>query len=183
MSKSRTNKDRKQNVLNYKSKHKKPMSKKQQELDPTVKPSPFWPGDAKIEMFGAEWDAIFNFINSVAPAYAACSSVMNRGVLDGVIKIRFERQDPTTGEVTPLSPEEEVPYQQQFQETIKQAKEIAAQAVAKANQPEQENEPDYPSQEGLPVLDALVDPNGNAVSSESLSKGELTQSGNPLRSV
>lgn len=187
MAKSRTNKDRKQNVNNYKSKHKKPMSKKQQELDPSVKTSPYWAGDANITLFGAEWDAIFNFINSVAPAYAACSSVMNRGVLEGTVKVRFERQDPTTGEVTPLSPEEEVPYQQQFQETIKQAKEIAAQAVKKVNETaDQENQPDYPSQEGLPVLDALVDPNGNAVSSEKLSRGggELTQAGfPPLRSV
>lgn len=172
MAKTKTNKDRKQNVINYKNKHKRKPMNQQQELDPNVTPQPTWPANAEIKMFGAEWDAIFNFINSVSSAYAACSSVMNRAVLDGTVKMKFARIDPASGQATELKPEEEAPYQEQMANTIKQAKEIANQAVKKAHegdgtildansQPIGGSELEYPSQEGLPVLDQIVDPSGN----------------------
>lgn len=182
MSKSKTNKDRRDNVLKYKQSHKQKLMSKQQEqlLDPNVRPSPQWKGDQLISMFGAEWDAIFNFINSVGPAYSACSSVMNRGVLEGVVTMKFERVNPETGETTELTEAEQKPYQDQFAETIKQAKEIAAKAVKQAagdvNEKAELTPDDYPSQEGLPVLDAIVDANGAPYQSED-------KPSNPLKAV
>lgn len=163
----RKNKNRQDNLNKFKSKHKKQMPK---ELNNDVRQYPVWDADQVLEVYGAEWDAIFNFVNSVQTAYMACSSVMNRAVLDGKVRLKFEKALPN-GEFAPMTPEEEKPYQEQFAETVRKAKEIAAEAVKRAKQPEP------PSQEGLPHIDALVDSSGTPISSENRGEAKIIQMG------
>lgn len=164
MPESRKNKGRK--VQQDQFKESKQTQKNSLLQDPNIRQFPLWNSDTKIEMFGREWEEIFNFINGVQGAYAACSSVMNRGVLDGTIKMRFEKLN-ANGQFVPMTPQEEKPYQEEFSQLIKQAKSIADQAIKQSKQ-----QPEPPSQEGLPNLNDIVDANGNPVKSDEEQEGK-----------
>lgn len=156
MAKSKTNSKRKDKVEAFKDSQTPQGKGNSQEpsilKNPNIRQFPVWAANDKIEVYGREWEEIFNFINGVQGAFAAAASVMNRNILDGKIKMRFEKLGAEG--FVPMTPEEENPYQQEFGKLIAQAKQIADQAIKQMQQ-----EP--PSQEGLPNLNDIVDANGN----------------------
>lgn len=128
--------------------------------DPNVRQAPVWGGNDLIEVYGAEWEALFNFVNSANLAYASAHSVMNRNLLNGKIKMRFEKVLPD-GSTVPMTKDEEKPYQKEFNKLLAQAKEIANKAVKG-----QVTEAPVDDQAGVPFLDKIVDPNGEAAEAE-----------------
>lgn len=161
MPKSRKDKTRTENVERFKEAHTPKQGQPSLLQDPSIRQYPVWSGQETIEMYGAEWEQIFNFINGVQSAYMAVNSVMNRNVLNGKIKMKFDRVNPD-GTSTPLTAEEEKPYQDEFAKILAQAKQIAEHAVKQAQQPEP------PSQEGLQNLNDIVDANGKPYQKEEL---------------
>lgn len=182
MSKSRKNPGREKNLQDFKNRKKTEQKiKKQintimeerqgsQNGMPEIRQSPVWNSDEIIEVSGHEWEAIFNFIESSSSAFMAANSVMSRNIINNKIRLKFEKLNKETLMYEDMTPEEEAPYQAEFQKAVKSA--IEASKASKENSlivtPDQIEAEDMidmelPSQEGLPRLDGLVDKDGNPV--------------------
>lgn len=86
----RKNKERKQNLLNYKNNKKTKMSEsKAPEMRP-FRQVPNWSSTAKFELSGEEFGALYNFFNIFAPAYTAVQQVFARGYKAGQVVISYE---------------------------------------------------------------------------------------------
>lgn len=120
----------------------------QNQLSP-VRQLPVWKSSDKIVLNGLEWEAIFNFINNTQDAFMAMNNVMNRHVIEGTIKMKFQKLSGT--EYVDMTPEEEAPYQKEFQDMLQQAHELAADAVAKNQEKDLAQ-----SQKDVPSLAKLV---------------------------
>lgn len=172
MARSRKNPDRKKNLQKFKEgvqikrKIKNKISKIMSERNeipqnglPEIRQSPVWNSDAMLEISGAEWEAIFNFIEGSSSAFMAANAVMSRNIINGKVKMKFEKLNKETLLYENMTTEEEKPYQDEVQKAIKAAKD----AYEKTQKNSEEIEP--PSQEGLPRIDALVDAQGNEIKS------------------
>lgn len=127
MPKSRTNKERKQKLENFKQKSKTMSTERTVPQMPEVQSIPTWSGDAKIEVTGAEWEAIQNGLSSVQLAQQAAQAVMARAMVEGVIKMDFAKLNPQTMEYEPMTDEEKAPYVENFNEAVKKVKDAANQ--------------------------------------------------------
>lgn len=175
MSKAKRDNSRKENLIKFKEKQKtkKRMSEDQKlpsEVPqlPEVRNVPVWDSQETISMNGLEFEAIFNFINGVSAAYSAVSSIMNKNILTGAVKMSFEKLTADKSAYVAMTEEEQAPYLAEFESAIAGVKSQlaniekgAAPYYETADQKEQYPEP--PSQEGLPQLDALVDADGHEV--------------------
>ena len=136
MPKSRKNKERNKQLQNFKNKKKMNQENTRIPQMPEVRQVPVWANDAKIEMTGFEWEAIQNAIVYAQMGAQATQSVMSRNIMNGVIKMDFEKLNPQTLEYEPMTDEEKKPYQEEFQQAIiniklaaeKRAQEILEQA-------------------------------------------------------
>lgn len=117
MPKSRKNKDRKENLLNYKTKRKQMNQELAQKLPP-VRSIPTWPQDAKIEVTGFEWEAIQNAIVQMQVAQQAAQSIMSRNILNGQITMDFEKLNPQTLEYEPMNVEEKQKHVNEYNEML-----------------------------------------------------------------
>ena len=118
---SRKNKERTKQVNNYKTKHKKMNQEQQQNVGqemPPVRNVPTWGQNAKIEVTGFEWEAIQNGLSHIQLAQQAAQSIMSRNIVNGVIKMDFEKLNPTTSQYEAMTPEEKAPYAAEFEEMI-----------------------------------------------------------------
>lgn len=130
----RKNKERKSNLQNFKNNHKMERQQNEQtpELAPNVFQQPTWRNDAKIDVTGAEFEAIMRAVDQMGQASAALQNIVNRNLLQGTITMTYFKVDETGTAYTPLTEEESAPYRQTLQDVIAQANAIAAQAVADA---------------------------------------------------
>lgn len=159
MPKSKNRKEHKTKVQKFKNKNT--MSQQNQQVGPEpIRQVPVWKSQDPIEMNGLEFEAIYNFINSVQGAYAAVQSIMNKNIISGKVQLNFEKLNETKTDYVPMSEEEQAPHKAEFQKVLDAAK---AQAASMVKRQDYHLEPD--SQEGVPHLDGLVDANGQPVSS------------------
>lgn len=105
------NKDRKQNLINFKNQVKRKMAENQEQSIPQIRQFPQWASDSKIEVTGMEWEAIYNCINIFRQGIVASESVMQRNVESGVITNKF-----VDAEGKDVSPEDVATYTKQLQE-------------------------------------------------------------------
>lgn len=172
MSKSRKNPGREDKLKEYKNKNKK--NKKMSDLQsnqpmgmPEVRQSPIWKSDEMLEISGAEWESIFNFIENSSAAFMAANAVMSRNIVNGKIKLKFDKLNKETFTYEDMTPEEEAPYQAEFQKAIEAAiamqKKQENKLIVTTDDMKEEvsNFLSSPDQEGLPRLDAIVDEHGN----------------------
>jgi hypothetical protein len=165
MAKSRNRKDHKEKVEKFKDSQNqklRQMAEIQQPQIPEVREVPIWSSNQTIEMNGLEFQAIFNYINNVQGAYGAIQSIMNKNIINGNVKLSFEKLNEDKTDYVPMTDDEQKPHIEQFEKMLdamrNQAQRIAEDAV--------QLPPVSDSQEGVPFIDGLVDANGNQISSK-----------------
>ena len=163
MPKSKTDPKRKDNVKRFKENQKrKNMSQQLPKPDP-IRQVPVWKSTQNIEMNGLEFEAIFNYINAAQGAYGAVQSILQRNILNGGIDIAFEKLNEEQTAYVPMTDEEQAPHKA---EVAKMLEALKSQAANMVRREDLDLEPQPNSQEGVPFIDALVDPNGNPISNE-----------------
>jgi len=126
MATSKHRKNHKEKVNNYKNQKSKTMSTERQVPQmPEVQSIPTWAGDAKIEVTGAEWEAIQNGLTSIQYAQQAAQAVMSRAIVEGVIKMDFEKLNPQTLQYETMTDEEKAPHLENFNAAIEKVKAAA----------------------------------------------------------
>lgn len=152
MAKSRKDPKRARKLIKYKNKYKRRNMEKTTQQLPPVTQYPVWNANDKIEVNGAEWEAIGQLLQSAESAIAAYHAVMNKNVLNGTIRMKFQKLNEAGTEYVDMAPEEDAKHQAEFQGMLKQAKELATKAVAKAQADELAE-----TQKDLPRIDSLTD--------------------------
>ena len=164
MSESKHRKNHKQKLEKFKNKQKMSNNNQQEQTLPKVRQVPIWKSQETIEMNGLEFQQIFNFINSVEGAYAACQSIMNKNILKGTVQIDFEKLNEDQSAYVPMTDEEKAPHTKEVNDTLNNLK---AQSAKMVRREDLHLEPK--SQENVPVLEeefgVLVDMNGNKIES------------------
>lgn len=119
------NKERKQNLVNYKNKIKKQMSEEKnvQEI-PELRQYPVWKSQDTIEVSGLEWEAIYNLLNVFRQAVVAGESVMQRNTQNGKIVMKYVDKDGKE-----VSTEQVEQYTKQLQEYFARKAEEDAKAT------------------------------------------------------
>ena len=84
------NKERKEQLNNFKTKIKKQMAEDQtmQELE-GLRSYPIWKSQEKIEVSGLEWQSIYNVLNIFREGLVAAESVMQRNMEQGKITMKY----------------------------------------------------------------------------------------------
>lgn len=142
MPKSKNRKQHTQKVNQFKNKIKT-MNQEQKFEIPEVRSIPIWDNEATIGMKGFEWEVIFNSLMQLQTAQQAANAIMSRNIVEGVIKLDFEKFDKTTQNYVPMTDEEKVPYVEDFNKRIEAAKRPQSNGII---------EPDgLVTQEGVPV--------------------------------
>lgn len=121
MPKSKNRKDHKQKLNQFKTKQKQ-MSNEQQFEIPAVRNVPVWANDAKIEMNGFEFEAIFNGLMQIQAAQQAVNGIMSRNILSGNIQMDFEKISDDKQSYVPMTEEEKAPYKAEFEKAVEAAK-------------------------------------------------------------
>lgn len=172
MPKSRKNSNRESNLKSFKEKNKqikqiKQMSTTQQSPNqavnnlPEIRQSPVWNSADMLEISGQELKQILDFVEQSTSAFYATNAVMSRNIINGKVKLKFEKLNEAKNDYLEMTPEEEAPYQNEVQLAIKAA--IGVQN----NVPEQLEGPiTAEEQKDLPQIDAIVDQNGNPYSDD-----------------
>jgi hypothetical protein len=146
----------KSKLINHKNQQHQRIMENQQ---PTVRQFPSWNSNAQISMTGRELEAIAQFMDNAQAAVMAYQHIVNRGLLEGTIELKYEKLNDAQTGYEPMSTEESAPYRAEFEALVKQAKDIAQQAKAQILQEDLAK-----SQENLPRIDAIVDQTGQEVS-------------------
>lgn len=100
-----------------------------QENTPQVVNAPSWDSNAKIEMNGREFEAIYNFIANAQEASLAIHSVMQKNLVNGTIRMNFRKLNDTGTDYVEMTPEEQRPYKEEFDQLLKEASNLAQKAV------------------------------------------------------
>lgn len=134
MATSRNRKNHKSKLESFKQKSK--TMQKQVPNMPEVQSIPTWSADAKIEVTGAEWEAIQNGLTQIQLAQQAAQAVMTRALVDGVIKMDFEKLNPQTLQYEPMSDEEKASHVENFNKAIENVKKAASGQVPTEEEPQ-----------------------------------------------
>lgn len=121
------NKDRKENLNNYKQKIKKMAESKEQELSiPNIQQVPTWGSQETIGLTGLEWENIYNLVNFHKQAVVAAESVMQRNIQEGKIVMKYYDENRQE-----ISSEKVAEYSKQMQAYF--TKKAEAEAKSKAS--------------------------------------------------
>lgn len=143
-------------LKNDKLKKQQRIMENQQNQVPNVRQFPAWKSNVELTITGRELEAIAQFMDHAGPATMAYQQIVNRGLIDGNIELKYEKLNETGDGYEAMTDEESAPYRAEFEALVKQAKDIAAQAKEKIAQEKELAE----SQKDLPQIDAIVDPTG-----------------------
>lgn len=130
MSKVTHRKEHKQKLENFKQKQKQ-MSKEQTTQPPQmpeIRNIPTWDKNAKIELYGYEWEVLYNSIAGLQVLQQVAQGVMSRNVLNGTVDMDFQKLDPATLQYVDMTDEEKASYKKDFATMIENVKK--QQAVA-----------------------------------------------------
>lgn len=146
MPKSKNRKQHKEKLNKYKTKMKE--NKNSAPTMPPVRSIPTWPSNATVPLTGFEFEAIQNAIAATQYAGQILQGVMTRSILNGVVTMDFEKQDPENPtNYLPMTDEEKAPYKKEFQESIETFKKQQAALLEERNTPLIGEElPDSPNQ-------------------------------------
>lgn len=122
MPNSKHRKKHKEQNLKFKQKTKEMSTKNQMPQMPEVQSIPTWAPNAEIKVTGAEWEAIQNGLTTIQLAQQAAQAVMSRALVEGTIKMDFEKLDPQTLTYVPMTDEEKAPHAENFQKAIDNVK-------------------------------------------------------------
>lgn len=122
------NKDRKQQLVNYKQKIKKAKMADQQNELQQLRQYPIWSSKETIEMTGLEWESIYNLLNLFKQGIIAGESVMQRNIQKGKITMKY--LDENNQEVAPEQVEE---YTKKLQDFFAKRAEEEAKAKKSVN--------------------------------------------------
>ena len=146
MAKSRKDPSRKENLEAFKNKQKlktQIMSENQVPQPAEIRQQPVWKSNEILEITGLEFEAMYNYINSVQGAYAAMQSVMNRNILSGKVNIDFEKLNDSKTAYEPMSAEEKAPHLAEVQATLdalrKQSAGIVSESIPVSDEPQAES--------------------------------------------
>ena len=128
MATSKHRKNHKEKLQTFKQKSKTMSTEKQIPQMPEIQSIPTWAGDSKIEVTGKEWEAIQNGLTSIQYAQQAAQAVMSRAIVEGVIKMDFEKLNPQTMQYEPMTDEEKAPHLENFNTAIEKIKAAAKEA-------------------------------------------------------
>lgn len=152
MPKSKNRKEHKTKLQKFKTKQKN-MSEPTMQI-PEVRNVPVWANDAKIEMTGYEFEALYNGLQQIQMAQQSVNGIMSRNILNGTIKMEFEKFDKTAQNYVPMTEEEKAPFKEDFAKAVEAAKNPKNVEPSIIEQPES----------------VLVAPDGMPVTSEDLPK-------------
>lgn len=130
MSKVTHRKEHKQKLENFKQKQKQ-MSKEQTTQPPQmpeIRNIPTWDKNAKIELYGYEWEVLYNSIAGLQVLQQVAQGVMSRNVLNGTVDMDFQKLDPATLQYVDMTDEEKASYKKDFATMIENVRK--QQAVA-----------------------------------------------------
>jgi hypothetical protein len=168
MPKTRKNKDRNKNLLKFKQKHKKSImsdnNANQFQMPPT-RQTPTWESTDIFEVSGNELEVFSELMDVSARAYAAYTNIINRGLLNGTVQIQHEKLNAAKNGYELMTDEEAAPLREQVKNVIAETKKIAEETKARIAR-ELEEKYLAKEQEGLPRIDAIVDPTGKEASTE-----------------
>jgi hypothetical protein len=85
---------------------------------------PYWASDDKVVIKGKDFEILYNFVSSFGPAVDAARKVMDENIKNGVIKMRYVREDGT--EVPAAEVEA---YHKNFQDYVNKMREAAKAAT------------------------------------------------------
>jgi hypothetical protein len=121
MPKTKRDASRKDKVNNYKKQHKKEliMSQVQNNL-PETREVPTWNPNELIEVTGTEFEMIYNGITQLQSIFTSAQSIMSRNLLNGRIRMNFEKLVNTeNGPIyVPMTEEEQAPRREEYQKLI-----------------------------------------------------------------
>jgi hypothetical protein len=138
MPKSKVDKTRKNKLEQFKQNQKrmKEQAKQNQEMNqqiPEVREQPYWSSNDDLIVKGAEFESLYNGINNMMqfmqPVFGAAQSIMQRNIINGTIKVRFEKlqmeKAPDGSEYptyVPMSDEEQAPHIDNFNKLVESVK-------------------------------------------------------------
>src|ERR1700753_3291252 len=117
MPSSKHRKNHQQKLNKYKHKHMEQNQSTNQPLPqqlPSHRSVPVWDPQVDIHIKGYEWEVIYNFIGSSQVAAQAAQGVMSRNIVNGTIKMEFEKLDPQKLQYVEMTDEEKAPLRKQF---------------------------------------------------------------------
>lgn len=127
MAKSKVDKSRQEKVKQFKNKQKK-MSEQATNQNPNipqlppVRSFPTWGPDAEIKVNGRIWEVINNGLSAIQEAQQAAQSVLTENILNGTMKMDFEKLNPETLEYVPMTDEEKEPHMKEFEKAVEMIK-------------------------------------------------------------
>lgn len=132
---------------------------------PQVREVPYWNPRDTISMLGIEFETLYNGIQdvnySIQRLFAVSQAVMQRNILDGTIRVRFEKlvtKHTDTGEpyqdYEVMSDEEQAPHIENFEKLVASIKENQA----KAAELTKDGDSEQSAQEPSAIVDALGQP-------------------------
>ena len=116
------------------------MSQVTQPQMPEVRSVPTWTPDAKIEINGYEWEAIQNALTNVQIGQQAAQSVMTRNIINGVIRMDFEKLNAQSLQYEPMTDEEKAPFLENFAKAVDAIKNPASTDIPSATEPVSQDE-------------------------------------------
>lgn len=130
-------KDHKKKLENFKQKLK--MSKERQEQGQTMpeyRNIPVWDPNSKIQIFGYEWEIIYNTVAQMQLLAQATNAVMSRNIVNGTIGMDFEKLNPETLQYETMAEEDKAPLKESFETTVLALRKEQEAALKKSTQPE-----------------------------------------------
>lgn len=89
---------------------------------PAVRQSPVWKSTDTITLSGQEFEYIYNYVQAASNAFTACQSVMARHLVDGTIKMEFEKllhdQNGNPINYQRMNEEEAAPHKEEFEKLL-----------------------------------------------------------------
>jgi hypothetical protein len=121
MPKSKNRAEHKTKLQKFKKQKQQKMSEQQMTI-PEVRNVPVWDNNAKIEMTGYEFEALYNGLQQIQTAQQAVNGIMSRNILNGTIQMEFEKFDKAAQNYVPMTEEEKAPFKADFAKAVEAAK-------------------------------------------------------------
>lgn len=181
MAKTKRDKERNQKLINFKNKNKRMAEETKVNMSgqdvpqlPEVREQPYWAATEELVIKGIEFQALYNGVTQITEMmqamFGASQAVMQRNLLNGKIRVRFEKLVNKTDEqgnsyqdYELMSDEEQAPHIENFNKLVES---IKLQKENPTPQPE------------APMLDGLVDQNGEPINGGN--KAIVDAIGNPI---
>lgn len=151
----------KSKLVNHKKQKLENIMESNQNQLPKVRQFPAWNSNAQLSITGRELEALAQFLDNTSPAVMAYQQIVNRGLIEGTIELKYEKLNEAGTDYEVMSAEESAPLRAEFEALVKQAKDIAEQAKAQVLAEDLAK-----SQADLPKIDAIVDPTNQPAASK-----------------